>query len=671
MFEFAGAAQDTGPVANPAPVEQSRIAYPPSYFAGYRPANALEMIDRVPGFIFDSGSDVRGYEGAVGNVLVDGQRPASKSDTLDEVLRRIPASEVERIELIRGGAPGIDMQGKSVVANVVRRSGSAFHGLVSVVANYVVDDGRTAPIVRVEGSGGRNGRKWEVSARSGIGVADAAGDGPRIRIDANGQVIALSAVESEGAQSQSSLTGAYETPIGPGQLRVNGRVSLSEFEFDLQSHATLPRPQLDLDHYGDDSLSGEVGARYRWNLSPSVTGEIIGLQRNSRDHFGETVSQSGRRIFFSTDARGGESIGRATFTLRPRANLAVEVGAEGAFNWQDSDTRLTQNGTAVIVPGGNVRVEELRGEAFLKATWRPALHWTFEGGVRQEISHISSEKDVVLSKTLAFTKPRVAITWAPAAQWQVRARLERTVDQLDFSDFVATSDFNSGGDVKAGNPDLEPEQAWVGELALERRFWNTGALILTGRRSELRDVVDLAPIFADSGVFDAPANIGRGTKDEISLSLTLPLDRLGVKSGQFRGVATRRWSRVTDPTTGERRPISALRPLEWEAHFVQDITSWKLSYGVDVTGAWRQTSYRIDEIQIQKLKTFVTAFVEWRPQRDLSVRGEVGNLTSRGIRTTRYSYTGLRGSSPFEYVDDRDIQFGPMLYLRIRKTFGS
>src|SRR3954469_23016045 len=103
-------------VASPAAVveaapAQGVIAYPPEFFAAQRPANAREMLDRVPGFTFDGGDAVRGYEGAAGNVLIDGQRPATKTDSLDQLLRRVPFQRVARIELIRGGAPGIDMQG--------------------------------------------------------------------------------------------------------------------------------------------------------------------------------------------------------------------------------------------------------------------------------------------------------------------------------------------------------------------------------------------------------------------------------------------------------------------------------------------------------------------------------------------------------------------------------
>ena len=52
---------------------------------------------------------MRGFGGAGGNVLIDGQRPAAKSDNLENILRRLPSSNIERVDLIRGSANGIDM----------------------------------------------------------------------------------------------------------------------------------------------------------------------------------------------------------------------------------------------------------------------------------------------------------------------------------------------------------------------------------------------------------------------------------------------------------------------------------------------------------------------------------------------------------------------------------
>jgi len=64
------------------------IGYPASFFAPMGLDTALDMIQRVPGFVFDDGSNVRGFADSAGNVLIDGQRPASKTDDLVGILTR-------------------------------------------------------------------------------------------------------------------------------------------------------------------------------------------------------------------------------------------------------------------------------------------------------------------------------------------------------------------------------------------------------------------------------------------------------------------------------------------------------------------------------------------------------------------------------------------------------
>ena len=49
-----------------------------------------------------------------------------------------------------------------------------------------------------------------------------------------------------------------------------------------------------------------------------------------------------------------------------------------------------------------------------------------------------------------------------------------------------------------------------------------------------------------------------------------------------RGEINKRWSKVTDPTTLTGRRISRLRPLEWEAHFSQDLPRYQTSFGFDL-----------------------------------------------------------------------------------------
>lgn len=76
---------------------------------------------RVTGFSLATGADLRGFAGAAGNVLVDGERPTIKAGGLVDFLSRIPADAVERIEVTRGAQRAGETAGQSLVANVIRK----------------------------------------------------------------------------------------------------------------------------------------------------------------------------------------------------------------------------------------------------------------------------------------------------------------------------------------------------------------------------------------------------------------------------------------------------------------------------------------------------------------------------------------------------------------------
>ena len=125
--------------------QQGVISYTPADFAAARPNTALDMIQRLPGFTFDGGDNVRGFAGAAGNVLIDSQRPTIKTDTLSDTLARITIDQVERIDLIRGAAPGIDMQGRTVVANVIRKKVDTFQQVLALQGFVFMQTGDTIP----------------------------------------------------------------------------------------------------------------------------------------------------------------------------------------------------------------------------------------------------------------------------------------------------------------------------------------------------------------------------------------------------------------------------------------------------------------------------------------------------------------------------------------------
>lgn len=656
------------PAPPPSGPEGAIVSYAPDFFAKISPNTALDMVNALPGFSLDTGNGVRGYEEAAGNVLIDGQRPATKSEGVDSVLKRMLATHVARIDVIRGGAPGIDMQGKTVIANVITKKENGARGVFHYGDQHSTD-GRRWGTLRIEGSGKIDDRTWEGGLTVSGFTDDGFGDGPLTDTNGDGTPRRAAHIHSQGWGTVSTLTGATEAPLAGGSLRINGRLNDQVYDSAELDTFHAPDSHTEHDHQDDNYFQSELGARYTRAFGGRTTIETVALRQDKHENYADAFDAPSNAQIFKQDTTTSETILRGVAKFQQTKDLSWEGGAEGAYNTLQNNILFSDNGALTKLPAADVQVDEKRGEVFGKAVWRPFAKLTIETVIREEGSNIASSGDVNLSKTLYYTKPRLAVTWAPDAENQFRFRYEREVGQLDFGAFVASTTLNAGV-VTAGNPNLVPQQDWASEIAYERDFWGGGALVLTARHLEITDAIDRAPIRApDGGFFDAPANIGAGSENDFIVNLTVPLDKLGLKGAQIRGDYTRRISEVTDPTTHGRRPISNQHPSDWEAHYSQ--TVGKVIYGVDAYGGWQQRNYRFNAIQIDKLQTFVTPFVEWKLNPKLSWRIELDNITARGFKHTFENWNGPRNLVPLDLVDLRSVNPGRVIYIRLRKTFGN
>jgi outer membrane receptor protein involved in Fe transport len=654
-------------VAAAASPSSAITSYTAAFFAGKQPTTALDMVRLLPGFEFDQGSQTRGFGGGAGNVLIDGERPTSKDDALDEVLKRIPAGSVLRVDLIRGGAPGIDMQDKTILANVIRRSGGSPRLTVST-SGVVLDDGRATAGARIEGSAQLGRAEWEGSLLLGQGFDDTGGTGPRTQRTPEGGLTLDAMERAKGKGANLKATQAVEGPALGGKVRFNASVVLNRYRYTQIDDPTTPGFAVtEDDHTRQDTE--ELGVRYDRALGAKARLEMVLLQQFGGSRYAADYAARADLERFTLSKRTSESIGRATVNFQLTPVLSGRLGGEGDFNALSDHTRYVVNSIATTVPAANVHVTELRGEGFADTTWRPLRALTLEAGLRLEASHIASTGDVIGARTFYFPKPRIALSFSPDDADQFRARIEREVGQLDFDDFTAGAASLTNSAVHAGNPSLTPEQSWVYEIAFDRRLWGGAQLTATLRRSEMSYIIDRAPVFDPSGVYDAPGNIGAGTKDEAILSLTVPTDRFGLRNGTLTVRETLRQSRVIDPTTGRARSISGLRPQIGEIHFAEGLPAWKASWGFDVFGQFRETYYRFNEIDTDKLKTFASIYFEYKPTRDLSFKIELENIGGRSYRHSREIFSGPRSTFPLEYVDIRDLRGPRSLYFRLRKTF--
>lgn len=657
-------AQDAPP-ADPVVAEQGVLVFEPDFFADAQPDTARDMIARLPGFAFDAGdSDTRGLAGAGGNVLIDGRRPSSKSDGLDDVLERISAGAVARIELIRGSAPGIDMQGRAVVANVVLIRAVTIERVLEADA-YLYSDGHIGPVLSGRWSRREGDDQIEATISAFSDRTEGTSDGNRRRFDANGQLIQDADLVLRDRIRNVRATGAIQRGLSGGLLSVNGLLSWFGSE---DSQDLLIRSGQGADSFNDersDEINGELGFNWTGELSARSGLELIGLHRwSTEDYVG--VSQSrGDSSTFTSDTSTGETIGRAVLRFRPTEPWAFEAGGEVAYNVLDSANAFADNGVAIPVPSSSVKVEELRGEVFGQATWRLDPTLTIEGGLRVEVSEISQSGDSDLTKSFVYPKPRLQATWTPRVGHQFRVRLEREVGQLDFGDFVASADIDLG-QVEGGNPDLEPQKVTTLEATYERRFWDEGALNLTWSYADYEDLVDLIPL---SGGFDGVGNIGDGTARFFQIRLTLPTDRLGVPNGRFQ--ARGNWSdtSVVDPVTGEERRFRGNQAFGCGIEFNQDLRGGRWSWGFEHDcNTDRGRAFRVREIRTSYAEPELEIYGQWKPRPELTVRIELNNLTRRERGSDREIYAGPRDTAPLSFREVRRTSRDPFVFVQVRRT---
>ncbi|MEM6575609.1 MAG: TonB-dependent receptor, partial [Pseudomonadota bacterium] len=621
------------------------MTYQAAFFARYAPVTALDMVNNVPGFSLDNGDGSRGFAGSAGNVLIDGKRVSSKSEQPSEVLLRIPASRIERIEVIRGQTGGTDLRGQTVIANVIRTAGGT-SGAWTLGGNAFEDDDAGFPFGRISAATelgqasinlGLEGERYLGLTRNDERVLGPAGALRETRDE-----------EFRETGYRSTITAQSRVPIGATTFRLNANYSLFD-EKGGETSVRTPENEPSFVLFQGDTDKGdtlELGLDAERPLSEVLDAKLIGIYR--RTNFTETGSLVFRERNFTSsttlfDSLETESIARLEFDYAGFEGHLIEAAVEGTVNRLDSEfeLRLNENGVLVAqdVPGAITEVEEERTDLTLSDSFSVgpvAVDLTLAA----EFSTITQTGGFADERDFTFFKPGLILTYAPTEAIQYRFNAQREVGQLNFNDFVSAADL---GDVELalGNPALAPESTVALQASLERRFGELGVFTLTAFHDDISDVQDLLPL---EGVLEVPGNIGDGTRSGLNATATLPLDTVGLANARLDFSGEWQTSSVTDPLTGEDRRLSGERRWEGNIAFRQDLTARKFAWGGDVSFFDDSPQFGLDERDNFQRGVDLDAFVETRAVGTLRIRLGFENILGTGTERRREVFNGPRSS---------------------------
>lgn len=672
-------AAETGNAAQPVPDETPTGGeiYTPEDFARFAPRSALDMLRQVPGFTIISQDQGRGLGQANDNVLVNGERLASKSDSLFDQLQRIPANRVARIEIVDGatlGIPGLSGQ----VANVVTQGGAITgrYEWRGVWRPKYAKPSYAAGEVSVSGSTSR--LEWNLAATHNIGRGGAGGGKGTFITDRFGTLTERRDVLIQFVGEFPRLAGTLKWD-GPGSMVANFNANYSRVyedfsndeERDLVTGVDLLR---DLDNRAR-GYGYELGGDVDFALGPGRL-KIIGLERfNQRDFrsdsifvYADAAPSTGSR--FAQLQETGERIARAEYRWDMLGGN-WQADAEAAFNRLDQTAQLgTLNAGGafdeVPFPAGSGGVTEDRYEVILNYNRTLATGWTLQLTGGGEYSTLAQTGPGGLTRTFVRPKGSATLAWTPKPGLDMSLKLARTVGQLSFADFLASVNLGQNT-TNAGNAQLVPQQAWEADFELRKNLqaWGSATLRLYGRWIE--DYIDIIPVRGG----ESRGNIvGDATLYGASLNATINLDPIGWKGARINASGRIEDSTLSDPLTAVDRPFSSHNFTGGEVSLRYDIPESDWAMGGGFNWSINKPYVRLFEVgRDYEGPVYSFAFIENKDVFGLTVNLNVFNLTGGQGFFDRTVWTGLRDRTPILYVEHRRLDISTIYRLQIKGSF--
>jgi hypothetical protein len=664
-------------VPDTAPPAVGARFFEPDYFAQFAPRNAFEMVTRIPGFTISGGNNQgqRGLGQATQNVIVNGERFSSKSESVEDQLRRIPAADVVRIELVDGNTlniPGLT----GLVANVIYKSagvsgqfrwnsGFRLHNteaqLVGGEASMTGSSGRLDFTISISNDNDRFGA-----------------DGPVVLTDGDGALIERQDTKFSGKFDNPRLATIFAYDFGSGVL-ANLNLSYGE-DFFYRNEPEIGYPvtgpvRTRSSSVHEDGPEYEIGGDVQFPFGPG-TMKLIGLERYERDNYTAALIDSfddgstATGFRFDQTNGAGERIGRFEYGWK-LWQADWQFSGEAAFNRLDRTSALFELApggefVALPFPGGNGGVTENRYETSLSFSRQILPTLSVQAIGAMEFSTI--EQTGVAANARSFQRPKgsFAATWKPSDGFDLSITLARRVSQLSFGDFLASVSLNDDN-ANGGNNELVPYQSWNIELEANKRFGPWGSIKLEAKQAWFEDFIDWFPL-DDGG--EARGNIGDAKRLHLEANATLNMDPLGWKGARFDIQAVKRFMDVADPFTGFSRGFSHDQEGALEIAFRHDIPASDWAWGADLSH-FDNAPYarRYEEGREWEGPFFGTLFVEHKDVVGLTVQARAGNLLGGRNYYRRTVYDGSREGGDVLFHEYADRRIGPTFRFVVSGDF--
>ena len=666
----------TAPAPVPAAVAGKRT-YTAADFTRFAPKTAYDMLAQVPSFTIRSvDTSERGLGQASENVLINGERIANKSGGAVDQLKKVPGTNVDRIEIVDAASLGIaGLSGQ--VANVILKQAAKASGqfdwepsarahfakteLLGGSVSYSGDSGPVDYTLSVKNNPGRGGF-----------------GGPILIYDTN-HVLTERRDEIYHSETENANMEAKLTYHGPGSAI--GNMTLGYNPYWSPTHIRDRRSFVTGEQRARSTITKLDGYFYDWSGDYEFAAgpgrlKLIGLRHFEHEplvttqilSFANGDPSTGTRLDRNT--RIGETIGRAEYGWKTGKN-DWQLSFERAFNSLDQKGRLftlAPDGEfrEDAFPGGSGKVQEVRYEALGTFSRPLTSNLDLQVVAGAEISKLERVDGDLPPRKFFRPKGSLSLGWRPAADWDASLKLRRRVGQISFYDFLDQPNLSNDRE-NSGNPDLVPPQSWEVETEVGHELGPWGKTWLRTWYYRVEDIIDRIPL-PNNG--QGVGNLPSASRYGFESTSTILFDPIGWTGAKLDLTLAKEWTSVRDPLTHEKREITGILDKWGSAQIRHDIPHTPLAWSAYVQLNHYSKYYYPNEVyDAQDIPWIAGFYVEHKNVMGMTVRFTVDNIFNGRHTLDRVVYTGYRDRSPVSFFDKRDQLVGPLFNLSVKGTF--
>jgi outer membrane receptor for ferrienterochelin and colicins len=680
----------------------STVTYQRTDFEKYSPVTLIDILERIPGVpeVLNQGrrdgpgGGDRGFGSGGDQVLINGKRLSAKSNSIRDILSRMSATQVERIELIRGATDGLDVQSQGLVINVVLMDGanqSSFFWKLGgtymvgedispeIEASYKSKIGNLDYTFAIEGENKHGYFRRDEVFFDGKGIE-------------TGQENLDGDYQFRGINPTANLT--YNTEGGT-VINLNGDYNNVKFQNDQYRVET-----------GEDASNTYWDAEeafFEWEIGGDIEMDLGGLGK-LKSLF---LKNRNKNKFFTTQRYDGlgdaqylyndedidfertEEIYRASLTKSLTEKQSLEIGAESALNgfYQKFENyeRDEQGDPLELTESNNIRIKEKRYEVFVHHSYTLSSNLVLQSSLTTEFSQITATSFLedggvnVDDDKFTFFKPRVNFRYDVNDRNQIRLLAEKQVSQLEFFNYITFFDQQTK-EFKSANTSIKPQQTWDFSATYEYRLPNDGGTIEAKAfykhykdyitRIDFTEYEDFGGNSISEEAFFAlspdtllrenidfttkSGNIDKASSAGFEIKSNLRLGFVGLAEAQLGLSYTYERRRYESPFTGETYPFNWNSDHEITMNFRHDLTDYNFSYGGEAKFVSSYQNNDIDYNWIWQPDDSFEIFAEYKLFGDMKLRVE----GSQGRRThTNATFYRYQDHKKFGETKGRDEQY--------------